>query len=66
MKKEKLDRIIKILREEFAGPTNSMAGGNIAGSKEAGDTPPVDLRKRKTRDWNPFFKQLAKVMRRKK
>ena len=63
MKQEKLDRIISIIREE--SPVNSIGGGNIAGSKEAGDDPPVDLRKKNTKRWNPFFKNLAKVMRRK-
>ena len=63
MKQEKLDRIINIIREE--APVNSMGGGNIAGSSPAGDDPPVDLRKKNTKRWNPFFKTLAKVMRRK-
>ena len=63
MKQEKLDRIISIIREE--APVNSIGGGNIAGSSPAGDDPPVDLRKKNTKNWNPFFKNLAKVMRRK-
>jgi hypothetical protein len=37
--------IIRHLNEEV--PTNSLAGGQIAGTKEAGDDPPVDLRKNK-------------------
>jgi hypothetical protein len=43
----KIDRIINIIRslnEEgivTGGPTNSLAGGNIAGTVEAGDNPPV-------------------------
>ena len=60
MKQEKLDRIISIIREE--APVNSMGGGNIAGSSPAGDDPPVDLRKKNTKRWNPFFKILAIVM----
>ena len=28
-------------------PTNSLAGGQIAGTKEAGDDPPVNKRKKK-------------------
>ena len=49
MKKENLDKIIDIVRsylyEEV--PTNSLAGGKIAGTAEAGDDPPVRRRKRK-------------------
>ena len=63
MKKEKLDRIIKLVREE--APVNNVGGGHIGGTKPAGDDPPVDLRKKKYRGWNPFFKNLAQVMRRK-
>ena len=42
----KIDRIINIIRSlneegEGGGPTNSLAGGNIAGTVEAGDNPPV-------------------------
>lgn len=43
-----LQNIISIIRninEEV--PVNSLAGGQIAGTKEAGDDPPVDLRKNK-------------------
>jgi len=67
----KIDKVISIirnLREDgvvAVTPTNSLANGKIAGTVEAGDTPPVDLRKRKTRTWNPFFKDLAKIQRRK-
>jgi len=43
----KIDRIINIIRslnEEgmvTGGPTNSLSGGKIAGTVEAGDNPPV-------------------------
>ena len=40
----KIDRIINIIRslnEEVGAPTNSLAGGKIAGTVEAGDNPPV-------------------------
>ena len=40
----KIDRIIDIIRslkEEGGAPTNSLAGGKIAGTVEAGDNPPV-------------------------
>jgi hypothetical protein len=47
----KIDRIIDIIRslkEEgmvIGAPTNSLAGGKIAGTKEAGDNPPVRKQK---------------------
>ena len=45
MKSNPLDKIIQIIRED--APTNNVGGGNIAGTKEAGDDPPVRLKKRK-------------------
>jgi hypothetical protein len=57
------------LQEEMmasGAPTNSTnppGQVNIAGLPP--DNPPVDLRKRKERKWNPFFKDLAKIQRRK-
>jgi hypothetical protein len=62
----KIIDIIHTLKEEGEGggaPTNSLVGGKIAGTVEAGDSPPVDLRKK--RNWNPFFKNLARIQRRK-
>ena len=44
MKKEKLDKIISLLREQ---PTMNMGAGRIAGSDEAGDSPPVHNKKKK-------------------
>ena len=44
MKKNPLDKIIQMIREDV--PTNAMAHGKIAGSAEAGDGPPVRKRKR--------------------
>ena len=45
-----IDRIISIvksLREEVtAVPTNNVSGGKIAGTREAGDDPPVKNKKR--------------------
>ena len=61
----KIIDIIRSLKEEgmvTGAPTNSLAGGKIAGTAEAGDSPPVDLRKK--RNWNPFFKNLARMQRR--
>lgn len=58
------------LREEMmasGAPTNSTnppGQVNIAGLSP--DSPPVDLRKKKERKWNPFFKDLARVQRREK
>ena len=46
-----LNKVIGILRnikeDAAAAPTNSMAGGRIAGSAEAGDSPPVNKKKKK-------------------
>jgi hypothetical protein len=71
MKEEILIKIINTvrnLREDGMGvgavsgsPTNNASSGKIAGLPP--DQPPVDLRKK--RNWNPFFKDLAKMQRRK-
>ena len=45
MKSNPLDKIIQIIRED--APTNNIGGGKIAGSVEAGDDPPVRLKKKK-------------------
>ena len=43
-----IDKIIGIVRtlKEEGGPTVSMGAGQIAGSSEAGDDPPVRKKKR--------------------
>tara|TARA_Y100001937_G_C7083782_1_gene314315 strand:- start:889 stop:1080 length:192 start_codon:yes stop_codon:yes gene_type:complete len=43
-----LDKIIGIVRtlKEEGGPTMAMGNGQIAGSSEAGDNPPVRKKKR--------------------
>jgi hypothetical protein len=46
MKKNPLDKIIQIIREDVP-PTNNVGSGNIAGTREAGDDPPVRLKKKK-------------------
>ena len=48
---DKIISIVKSLREEavMAAPTNNVGGGKIAGTREAGDDPPVKKRKRKAR-----------------
>ena len=44
---DKIISIVKSLREEavMAAPTNNVGGGKIAGTREAGDDPPVKKRK---------------------
>ena len=46
-RKTYLDKLLRNLRKEevMAAPTNSMGGGAIAGSVEAGDNPPVKKKK---------------------
>ena len=67
----KIDRIINIIRslkEEgmvTGAPTNSLVGGKIAGTAEAGDSPPVDLRTKNTKNWNIFFKGIVRRNRKK-
>ena len=44
---DKIISIVKSLREEaMAVPTNNVSGGKIAGTREAGDDPPVRKKKR--------------------
>ena len=45
---DKIISIVKTLREEaaMAAPTNSVGGGQIAGTSEAGDDPPVRKKKK--------------------
>jgi hypothetical protein len=74
MKESTLDRIISIVRHYIVedgmsvsvastNSTNPPGQINIAGLPP--DTPPIDLRKGKRRNWNPFFKDLAKIQKRK-
>lgn len=46
---QKLDKILIILRNirEESAIANSLGGGNIAGTSEAGDDPPVTNKKKK-------------------
>jgi hypothetical protein len=57
MKNNKIDRVINIIKENM-----TATGGGLAGLPP--EEPPVDLRKGKRRNWNPFFKNLARVTRR--
>ena len=45
---DKIISIVKTLREEaaMAVPTNNVGDGKIAGTREAGDDPPVKKKKR--------------------
>ena len=45
---DKIISIVKTLREEAAmvAPTNNVGSGNIAGTKEAGDDPPIRKKKK--------------------
>ena len=45
---DKIISIVKSLREEavMAAPTNNVGGGKIAGTREAGDDPPIRKKKR--------------------
>ena len=45
---DKIISIVKSLREEavMAAPTNNVGGGKIAGTREAGDDPPVRKKKK--------------------
>ena len=46
---DKIISIVKTLREEAAmdpAPTNNLGSGQIAGTREAGDDPPVRKKKR--------------------
>jgi hypothetical protein len=75
MKKKKIDKVIEAFRNYINLKEEGMVTGAIANASNkpgqpiaiAGlppDMPPVDLRKGKRRNWNPFFKDLAKMQRR--
>ena len=46
---DKIINIVRNLREQavMSAPTNSVGSGKIAGTKEAGDDPPVRKKKKK-------------------
>jgi hypothetical protein len=62
----KIISIVRDLKEENGAPTMSLGAGKIAGTVEAGDDPPVDLRRKGTKKWNIFFRGLVKQNRKKK
>jgi hypothetical protein len=48
MEKSKIDRIIESVRSYlYEMPVNNVGGGQIAGTVEAGDDPPVRKKKKK-------------------
>ena len=51
MKKIILEKVINLVREQLAAgagaPTNNVGSGHIAGTVEAGDSPPVSKKKQK-------------------
>ena len=45
---DKIINIVRNLREQaMVAPTNNVGGGKIAGTKEAGDNPPVRKKKKR-------------------
>ena len=49
MEKSKIDRIIESVRSYlYETPVNNVGGGQIAGTVEAGDDPPVRKKKKRT------------------
>jgi len=62
-----IDKVIsKIRRLNEEAPTNSVGGGAIAGVGVGPQGEPgVDMRRKNQRNWNPFFKDMARVLRRK-
>jgi len=49
MEKKNLEKLISLIRlreEASAAPTNNVGSGNIAGTVEAGDDPPVKKKKK--------------------
>jgi len=52
MKKIILEKVINLVREQLASgagaPTNNVGSGHIAGTVEAGDSPPVKKKRKPT------------------
>ena len=66
---DKLIELVRLLKEEgmgvsaIGGPTNKVGTGEQSlGYNIQTGTPPVDLRKKSR--WNPFFKDMVRVLRR--
>jgi len=60
MENEKLLKIINIIRSlrEEGSPTMNLGSGKIAGTVQAGDDPPVDLRRKKYKRLPLLYKDL--------
>ena len=61
MKSNPLDKIIQIIRED--APTNNVGGGKIAGTVEAGDDPPVRLKKKKRYIYMKGVRKILETLR---
>ena len=66
----KIIGIVRTLKEEGMGVsaianTTNKSDKPIVFAGLPPDNPPVDLRKGRRRNWNPFFKDLARIQRRK-
>ena len=59
---ENIREIVRNLNED--APVNSVGNGAAVSLPPAVE-PGVDLRRKKSRNWNPFFKDMTRVMRRK-
>ena len=58
---ENIREIVRNLNED--APVNSVGNGAAVSLPPAVE-PGVDMRRKKQRNWNPFFKDMARVMRR--
>ena len=60
MENEKLLKIINIIRSlrEEGSPTMNLGSGKIAGTVQAGEDPPVDLRRKKYKRLPLLYKDL--------
>jgi hypothetical protein len=64
-KVNKLINLVRQLREDGAIANVVGTGEKSVGFNIQTETPPVDLRRKKERSWNPFFKNLVQIERRK-
>ena len=55
-----IDKIISIIRDlkEEGAPTMNVGAGNIAGTTEAGDDPPVNKKKKKKYIYGTGYRKL--------
>ena len=67
MNLEKIISIVRNLKEDASvgAPNMNLGSGQFAGTREGGDDPPIDLRRKNVKNWNIFFKNLAKMQRKK-